>query len=127
MTYTHSSRMTPNLELLYAAARAAEYEVVGFVDERIVFPRKDTVGGLIIRNERGGDSAWNPLTSDGDAFRLATKLGMWLRLQEPINRVVAVGHCGFVVSVDEEYVDDPYAAARLAIVKVAATMAGAKE
>lgn len=27
-------------------------------------------------NERGGHSSWNPLTDDGDAFRLAMKLNM---------------------------------------------------
>jgi len=60
-------------ELLELAAKAAGIRVIGFVDEMIAQP-DHKAGGLIIRNERGGDSCWNPRTDDGDALRLAVKL-----------------------------------------------------
>ena len=61
---------------------------------------------------------WNPLTDDGDALRLAVKLGM----------MVSVGDDGFCTadtetlerSIDEVATPDPYAAARRAIVRAAA-------
>ena len=58
--------------------------------------------------------SWNPLTDDGDALRLAVKLGLWV-------------YCGKNISVDwngklfeEPIGDDPYAATRRAIVRAAA-------
>lgn len=50
---------------------------------------------------------WNPLEDDGDALRLAVKLGMFMRqLVREIPR--------------SEYVADPYAATRRAITRAAA-------
>ena len=63
---------------------------------------------------------WNPITSDGDALRLAVKLGLGLHIDN-VDR--------FVVCDDEQiYYDetkfggssDPYAATRRAIVRAAA-------
>jgi hypothetical protein len=62
-------------ELLEKAARAAGLSVVGLADDMVSFPGR-FAGGLIVRNERGGDSLWNSLTDDGDALRLAVKLGL---------------------------------------------------
>jgi hypothetical protein len=50
-------------ELLERAAEAAGYTMHGWIGERFVLNFGD--------GERG---AWNPLTSDGDALRLAVKL-----------------------------------------------------
>ncbi len=68
----------------------------------------------------GGDcfnSEWNPLLDDGDALRLAVKLGfvidshgMWMRVGEPYSDALA----------HEQKGDDPYAATRRAIVRAAA-------
>lgn len=67
--------MNADKELLELAAKAAGIEIVGLVDKMICQPDHRT-GGFIIRNDRGGDSCWNPLTDDGDALRLAVKLKM---------------------------------------------------
>ena len=61
---------------------------------------------------------WNPLTDDGDALRLAVKLGI-APIQDQKEKVCAAYwtdvHC-----VHSAYKDDPYAATRRAIVRAAA-------
>ena len=56
-------------------------------------------------------SAWNPLTNDGDALRLAVKLREDLSLLMPA--------C-FGIGRYKEWKDDPYAATRRDIVRAAA-------
>ena len=70
--------------------------------------------------DRFDDEQWNPLTDDGDALRLAVKIGRSRTLQ----LVVGVGgaDCQFdhpLVTAFESG-DDPYAATRRAIVRAAA-------
>ena len=92
-------------ELLELAAKAAgmtyssEYGVAFGEDETGNFMEED----------------WNPLTDDGDALRLAVRLGITFRR---LGRQMAA--CGIVQI--NEYCDDDYdyAAARRVIVKVAA-------
>lgn len=55
---------------------------------------------------------WNPLQSDGDALRLAVKLGIQIDPRSPETRVF--GPVGDVVT--QYHKPDPYAATRLAIV-----------
>ena len=77
--------MSRDSELLELAAKAADIQLVGPVEKFIVQFDERHKGGFIIHNERGGHSAWNPLTDDGDALRLAVKLGVILdvRYTEP--------------------------------------------
>lgn len=67
--------MTTDRKLLRLAAKAAGIKVHGLADK---FVAQHDMGrdGLCIANDRGGDSLWNPLTDDGDALRLAVKLGL---------------------------------------------------
>ena len=63
---------------------------------------------------------WNPLTDDGDALRLAVKLGLtveiWERqVAEIAGRILFNGNLIFIT-----VSNDPYAAARRAIVRAAA-------
>jgi hypothetical protein len=68
---------------------------------------------------------WNPLTDDGDALRLAVKLGISFRDDYTYpdgERIVQVS-CVFgdtLYGDQEPYGDDPYAATRRAIVRAAA-------
>lgn len=64
-------------ELLEYAAKAAGIQIVGPVENFIVQFDERHKGGFIVRNDRGGDSCWNPLGEDGDALRLAVKLGIF--------------------------------------------------
>ena len=66
----------------------------------------------------GGPRAWNPLTDDGDALRLAVKLNFAVSVAPIEGNVTAFDDTG--VQVWERLEDDPYAATRRAIVRVAA-------
>jgi hypothetical protein len=79
-----------------------------------------------IRLEWGGETwmppnqHWNPLTNDGDALRLAVKLNMGISI--PIHQTIKADVVCFSdsrVNIREEG-NDPYAATRRAIVRVAA-------
>lgn len=59
---------------------------------------------------------WNPLVADGDAFRLAVKLGLTPIIDTEWFDETEID--GF--SVCEKHGDDPYAATRRAIVRAAA-------
>lgn len=102
-------------EMLELAAKAAGIQVVGLVNDMIAQPdhRKD---GFIVRNDRGGDSCWNPLTDDGDALRLAVRLRLPFVFGEDCVYSIGVDDC------DEPYRDDPLAATRRAIVRAAAAI-----
>lgn len=68
----------------------------------------------------GGYEAWNPLINDGDALRLAVKLGIDLvRLNLPTGVGISA-YDGKAPSAFEKYTDDHYAATRRAIVRTAA-------
>lgn len=64
---------------------------------------------------------WNPLTDDGDALRLAVKLG--IHLQFAMDCVAAYAGNVYAKQFVEHEGSDPYAATRRAIVRAAAQMA----
>lgn len=96
-------------ELLEAAAKAA-----GIFDLR--FDNK----GVAYRNVH---IEWNPLTDDGDALRLAVKLGLTIN---PYKRGIFVSRDEDEPVITEEWADDPYAATRRAIVRAAAEIGKSK-
>jgi hypothetical protein len=71
-----------------------------------------------------GSSAWNPLTDDGDALRLAVKLELILciRREGVTDATMRAPRTGMTpyLSFLEQHKDDPYAATRRAIVRAAA-------
>jgi hypothetical protein len=69
--------------------------------------------------ETGG--FWNALAKDGDAFRLAVKLGMFVDVFPESYIHAQAG--GSTERCDELWGTDPYAATRRAIVRAAATLA----
>lgn len=100
-------------ELLEQASKAAGYDI----------DFESPVNGFYVNgyDENGDPSAWwNPLTDDGDALRLAVKLGMML---DDVTKGYMSGH---IVAVSdggtcyEPREPDPYAATRRAIVRAAA-------
>ena len=99
-----------DIELLKSAASAISLDY-------IECGRLDGTGDLIAR-ETG--KIWNPLTDDGDALRLAVKLGLML---DDVTKGYMSGH---IVAVSdggtcyEPREPDPYAATRRAIVRAAA-------
>lgn len=100
-------------ELLELAAKAAGIKLADVSD--------DGVWAFYYSDEHKGHIDWNPLKNDGDALRLAVKLGL----------IVEIGYAarGFLVvrtntdnwlEFREAWGDDPYAATRRAIVRAAA-------
>jgi len=74
-----------------------------------------------------GSREWNPLTDDGDALRLAVKLGMEISVDipeevDPATAWAKADHCEGAGSA-EYLAKDPYAATRRAIVRAAAAIA----
>lgn len=100
-------------ELLEAAAKAAgfyHYEYRPGIGLRRYFEDQGFVG-----------PGWNPLTDDGDALRLAVKLGMHIFA---LGNCVQAGPRGALETV--AYLEtDPLAATRRAIVRAAAAIGGA--
>lgn len=65
-------------------------------------------------------SIWNPLTNDGDAFRLVMSVKSVLKIELKTNRVNVIEDEGGLVFITEDYNGDPIAATRRAIVRAAA-------
>ena len=86
-----------------------------------------------VYTHEGRQSAWNPITDDGDALRLAVKLGIAITpypvYEQPKHSVIAnlknLEHSGFEVA--EQHNGDPCAATRRAIVRAAAAIGSAHE
>ena len=118
-------------ELLELAAKAAGLPYIK------PLPEYDGSLGL----EVGSDNpmrcrTWNPLTDDGDALRLAVKLGLSVEpypIYQPEKHSVVVKQRRWSdtmreanpTEVLESYGDDPYAATRRAITRAAAEVAKA--
>lgn len=93
--------MKTDRELLELAARAAGISDLGFYSH---FNKRD----------------WNPLTDDGDALRLATKLRLTVEI---FNGQSAAGHAGGLSVIYVDHLNaDAGAATRRAIVLVAAAI-----
>jgi len=108
---------TDDKELLKKAAEAAGYKaewrewVTSRVAEFAMIKNVKYEGFWI------DGKLWNPLTDDGDALRLAVKLGQCVTI-EGHGRTVAISVTGF--ECEEINRDNPYAATRRAIVRAAA-------
>jgi hypothetical protein len=118
-------------ELLELAAKAAgieiEYRPGAFKNRQGSATKFDVVtwNGPYLK---GSDDPWNPLTDDGDAFRLAVKLGIDVSFplyRKPDPPTVHAGRywdtyvsCWYPF--EERKGEDPYAATRRAIVRAAA-------
>lgn len=112
-------------ELLELAAKAAGIEIRGNANKWIA--QGVTELDLLVWNDKGGDSVWNPLADDGDALRLAVKLGFKVNVlttrMEPFTRV-RQHEVGTIF--EEEHRDDAAKATRRAIVRAAAEIGTSK-
>jgi hypothetical protein len=99
------------------AAKAAGIDVGAWYDGASAF---------FVNFKTPGESWWNPLTDDGDAFRLAVKLRI-LVLPNASDKYVVADHPLLADAVEEIYDADPCAATRRCIVRAAAAMAPTEE
>lgn len=98
-------------ELLGYAAKAAGLQVRGWIGNDCIYYDPIT--------NHTGHGDWIPLEDDGDALRLAVKLGLIINIWSEAKKVFA----GYGVSEEgiiEPITDNPYAATRRAIVRAAA-------
>jgi hypothetical protein len=70
---------------------------------------------------------WNPLVDDGDALRLAVKLGLEVFTKDDPRAEASATTYGVEWIMSEPHGADPFAATRRAIVRAAASMAPMKE
>lgn len=116
-----------DLELLYAAAQAYGFGVqddgrFAVIWTESEYPLRSGKGGALWNYRGWGDSAelWNPLADDGDALRLATKLGLSI-VNSKKSKVIMVSALA-APTIRVKYTDDPDRAVRRAIVLVAADL-----
>ncbi len=118
--------MSNDRELLEKAAKAAGIDL-----------QPDPYSGLMWVREKSGDRSgpvWNPLADDGDALRLAVKMGLQVDCMRRHGTFVGygptMGHSLQRQREAGENVDGkecPYAATRRAVVRAAAAMADQEE
>ena len=113
-----------DIELLKLAARAAGFGAPGsgaVIWTESEYPRRSGKTGALWNYSGYMDTAelWNPLTDDGDALRLAAKLRINLHICESDAMTTAYAE-GAIQGAAVDFMDDPYAATRRAIVRAAA-------
>ena len=101
-------------ELLEAAAKAAGYEVRPYTWHA---GTQFAYEGFTL----DGPDEWNPLEDDGEALRLAVKLGIAIQVDYGIEEAIVKGWFGIPID------DNPDAAMRRAIVRAAAAIQEGKQ
>ena len=101
-------------ELLEKAAKAAELPECGWMGPAFMYVKDNTFTG------------WNPLTDDGDAFRLAAKLGFDLKFGKSGKASLHKDEDWYGTAIGPRC-DDPAESMRRAIVKLAASQQDANE
>lgn len=104
--------MKTDEELLELAAKAVGLH---FCDGLVKYDRGELFGG------ESAVATWNPLEDDGDALRLAVKLGFGISIPLKAKRTDVVSFDCFLVNAIESH-GDPLAATRRAIVRAAASI-----
>lgn len=103
--------MMTDRELLKLAAKAAGLDVWTDIDGNYYCYAHETV-----------EVPWNPLTDDGDALRLAVKLGICVDFSHDQMTVTCFSVHALKHFIAEACDNDPYAATRRAIVRAAAAV-----
>jgi len=115
MTTTSDKSGQHDRKLLELAAKAAGYSTEPYFDGEYM--------GANRYEYTEGPNAWNPLTDDGDALRLAAKLNMGIRFEVQSDGPIVVCSLEWsntLCAVIEDFNKDPYTATRRAIVRAAA-------
>ena len=121
MDQQNEGEMMDDRELLEMAAKAAGYKILEHhqsARDALVDPK---TASLWID---GVSTGWNPLWDDGHALRLAVKLRINLHFCESDAMTTAYAEGG-IQGAAVDFMDDPYAATRRAIVRAAAELARA--
>lgn len=118
--------MKTDRELLVLAAKAAGIDATGWIDKSHEWFQGE---GVAYNNEDDCQQCWNPLTGDGDALRLAVKLGLPLDFansyyftEGPLTKCGQQHSDDGMVPFIEVHGRDADAATRRAIVRAAAAI-----
>lgn len=114
-------------ELLELAAKAAGIKLFPIQISSVTTKGDDIFIGYMTKPEQWERGWFNPLTDDGDALRLAVKLGIGAQSYAALG----YSHAGAEsvmrsVVIKEPHNDDPCASTRRAIVRAAATIGASK-
>lgn len=102
--------MNTDRELLEQAAKSVGIALISWTN---MYDACDEIGGRFITQPRG--EPWNPLEEDGDALRLAVRLGIHITNSQSDAWATTLD-----VTAIEPLTNDPYTATRRAIVRAAA-------
>lgn len=107
-------------EMLELAAKAVGYKPMPESIQNTYMSGVLGVSFCVLRPDSPEYSPWNPLTDDGDALRLAVKLGLCVEIELDVASATkyAGQHVKYIAK--ERHYGDPYAAIRRAIVRAAA-------
>lgn len=124
--------MKTDRELLALAAKAAGLNIAEWTNDYDTgcFGHPDNGGeGFIIHSQVAGSELWNPLENDGDALRLAVKLGMMIDLTANHAMVSKTGEYEHRLDkwFSERFGEDANSATRRAIVRAAAAIGEAMQ
>lgn len=106
---------TEDRELLEYAAKAANRDVLW----KVGMWRGERYEGLHDRST-GIPTTWNPLTDDGDAFRLAVELGLVVNFSRPSAGEPFKRHEQWIANLHDKATHDRHAHVRRAITRAAA-------
>lgn len=114
-------------ELLLLAAKAAGISDAVYSDGvlRDMYDPRDGQAGIEVNHQDSLwkslalDGVWNPLTDDGDAFRLACSLRLDISFLEGFEQIIVDDYHGSNRA-EEDYQPDMAAASRRAVVRAAA-------
>jgi hypothetical protein len=113
-------------ELLELAAKAAGIALSPMEVKNVSWQGDDSfIGYMTVDHEQWPRGWFDPLTIDGDAFRLAVKLGIDLQIYNGVKATTATDRTSFKEH-RQEHDNDPYAATRRAIVLAAAEIGKAR-
>ena len=114
--------MYSDRELLELAAKAAGLQLCGYswIGENEDDEECEILDAAFVKNSPEQDVAtmWNPLTDDGDALRLAVKMGIYVHCRAGSMVTSAIGDGDEWVI--ENWSNDPTSATRRAITRAAA-------
>ena len=119
MTSTSKPKRVFDVELLDLAARAAGITLEWWDDGESLNP------GYIVNRENDWVS-WDPLSDDGDALRLAVKLGLRIYTPDDDDKTAVVRDYAGLHVTQEASTTDFCAATRIAIIRAAAIIGETK-
>jgi hypothetical protein len=125
--YTTERHKMTDKELLELAAKAAGVEIIPMQIDNVTKQGDNRFIGFMTKADEWPRGWFDPLTDDGDALRLAVKLGISLSIDlHCVGETQAWEYNGIGDYESAKHKEDPYAATRRAITRAAAEIGKTK-